>query len=848
MRDEASPIWDFRRNVAGKVVAFCKVCEDGMEQNATPSHCGRHEESQSHELALQHQQGQMQNQTLEPGVTDPDVNMPITDHDIVVDGLRHLLASLGGKSFPYPISNWQSNVQDNDNGSTSTLGIDWGLIELSGDTEFTPLADERAVASIANTILGRFELDLDALSDDEELERSDGGSDVKGGDEPQGRYGIIPHNQVNLLPNVLAVIANISLEQNGVHGILGKIEYVDYCPGTRIMLPVFKSSSPYQEMANPKVRPNLSFYPEDSGKKISEARQAARWLHEMPDDQLTPMHRIKNHDYYIYEPAMATSSIDGSVQHVVPVRWFSREGSIHAKCWRMIPVVTDQISGWRVIKTRTVEVSEAQFFKTFVEFQSDAALYNVPHPSLIIDVVNQSSAAGQTSPWKYTNPVLGNPWRAKAAGARVVSFPMWLYCDDTSGNISKKWNKHNSFLMTPAGLNQHESQKEYNIHFLATSNLAPPLEMMDGIVQQIETGQENGIWCWDIIYNEPVLAISEVLALLGDNPMQSKFACHIGLRGKFFCHACWAKGHSSEPESDTIPSSTQVIAENLNVGNDQAERRDDTNGIDEGAQSEDSAASIESTSGVKKGRAKHAVETMAQMVARVKAFMTIGRLRNKEETMKHLRSEFLLASTTVDKKTQIKDQRTETGIKDTFQLFFEEKLFDSFKNKRGYPARLQALDAQAKSMPANVMSPVWRIRGLDPHQDTPVEILHVVLLGFVKYLWRDLIQLQLKNKDDKKKNLITRLNSFDTNGLGISPLAGQTLVQYAGSLTGRDFRAIAQVAPFVVFDLVAPECFEIWKVLSKLVPLIWQPEIVDIDVYMELLTREINHFLACAAQ
>ena len=124
------------------------------------------------------------------------------------------------------------------------------------------------------------------------------------------------------------------------------------------------------------------------------------------------------------------------------------------------------------------------------------------------------------------------------------------------------------------------------------------------------------------------------------------------------------------------------------------------------------------------------------------------------------------------------------------------------------------------------------IEGLDPHQDTPVEILHVVLLGFIKYFWRDLIQNQLKNKDDKKDILIQRLSSFNTSGLNFSPLNGKTLVQYAGSLTGRDFRAISQVAPFVIYDLVPPECYDAWVALSKLVPLIWLPFIEDINEHI----------------
>lgn len=92
----------------------------------------------------------------------------------------------------------------------------------------------------------------------------------------------------------------------------------------------------------------------------------------------------------------------------------------------------------------------------------------------------------QLLPWTRSEPKTGNRWRAIANGARVYAFPIWLYCDDTSGNLSKKWNKHNSFLFTPAGLPRAHVHKEYNVHFLCTSNLAPPLEMLDGIVDELE--------------------------------------------------------------------------------------------------------------------------------------------------------------------------------------------------------------------------------------------------------------------------------------------------------------------------------------------------------------------------
>jgi hypothetical protein len=129
----------------------------------------------------------------------------------------------------------------------------------------------------------------------------------------------------------------------------------------------------------------------------------------------------------------------------------------------------------------------------------------------------------------------------------------------------------------------------------------------------------------------------------------------------------------------------------------------------------------------------------------------------------------------------------------------------------------------------------------DPHSDTPVEILHVILLGVVKYFWRDTV-LQFKSEDDKKR-LIAKLNSFEVSGLGIPRLAGHTLVTYAGSLTGRDFRAIAQAAPFALqgFKNISPQYLQLWASLGELVSLVWTPEIEEIDGYIVSLSSFITN-------
>lgn len=69
-------------------------------------------------------------------------------------------------------------------------------------------------------------------------------------------------------------------------------------------------------------------------------------------------------------------------------------------------------------------------------------------------------------------------------------------------------------------------------------------------------------------------------------------------------------------------------------------------------------------------------------------------------------------ASTLNTKTKVANMRTESGIKDTHQMFFLDKLFKSYKGKRGQQAKQDALNRELDTLPDVITSPVWRIKGL----------------------------------------------------------------------------------------------------------------------------------------
>jgi len=91
-------------------------------------------------------------------------------------------------------------------------------------------------------------------------------------------------------------------------------------------------------------------------------------------------------------------------------------------------------------------------------------------------------------------------------------------------------------------------------------------------------------------------------------------------------------------------------------------------------------------------------------------YSQVGQPRHKEETTAQLKSMFEEAAT-LDTKTKVQNMRTASGVKDTYQMFFLDKLFKSYQKKRGREPKQAALDKELESLPDIITSPVWRIKG-----------------------------------------------------------------------------------------------------------------------------------------
>eukprot|EP00731_Ephydatia_muelleri_P019835 Em0012g660a len=99
---------------------------------------------------------------------------------------------------------------------------------------------------------------------------------------------------------------------------------------------------------------------------------------------------------------------------------------------------------------------------------------------------------------------------------------------------------------------------------------------------------------------------------------------------------------------------------------------------------------------------------------------------------------------------------------------------------------------------------------IDLHRCTPVEVLHTLLLGPYKYLFRDLMG---RLTTVQRKEIQARISSFSFSGFDMK--LSRNVAKYFKSFVGRDFKILAQLALFVLPPYLTPGETEVWFALSK---------------------------------
>ncbi|KAH9821027.1 hypothetical protein DFH28DRAFT_923470 [Melampsora americana] len=540
-----------------------------------------------------------------------------------------------------------------------------------------------------------------------------------------------------------------------------------------------------QELANPMISPHIVFLPEEPMESpVTRFSQCQKWREAYAPDLRVQMIATKERHFYIYEPVQLVSQ-----QLVVPMFFFQRNGTILARCMPATVVADPGDSAYhKVIVSEDPPFDSPDFFtikcddfwKTFDEIE----LYR--------GCTLKSKSRDQLyyrSPMGVASHPIENQWRQKAQGKVIRHVPITLYSDDTSGNVSKKWNKHMSLYFTLSGLSPAFTNQEFNIHFLATSNCASALDLLDKVVDDINDLAVNGMVAYDHTLGEDVLAMVVVLCHLGDSPMHAEIS------------------NTLNPANTLTPCRMCDLQVKKMVDKQTAKYLRDFLGLDENY------------------RQAHLAK------------------RDWSET-KRLSHQIWKTAQNKYSKTLVENMIRDYGVRDTMSDYFikmVQKAHDS-RPPEVVEGICKDLDAD---LGERIFNPMLRLKGFDGHADTPVETLHVVLLGITKYLFRDLMKGLPSTKIGSPcyNDISARWRSFNTKGLNIPPINPNTLIQFYQSLVGKDFRTVLQTVPFVVFDHIPPEKRHVWTSLCLLGSYIFQTEIPDMERYLNELEIIIDSFL-----
>lgn len=350
----------------------------------------------------------------------------------------------------------------------------------------------------------------------------------------------------------------------------------------------------------------------------------------------------------------------------------------------------------------------------------------------------------------------------------VIMVSPWA--DDVSGNKSKQYNKHMNMYTGNGCLPGRLLQQEFHVHYISSSPHASSAEQFAAFRDNVKSTETKPVKAYNAATKRKCRCILRVPGLPADNPQQSEEASHMGSNANHPCRKCHWGGTAKEKETEQIYHECHLS----------------------------------------------------------------GALRSVGEIRENLQKQLQLAMRGDSK--GVENLQRATGTKDKIAQYWIEQLVAKFRDLKA-EGRQRTVDALAADVlqwfseqPGDKMNPLLDIAGLDPSQDTPLELLHTILLGVIKYIWH---HMNTEKWSDTDRHLLAvRLQSTDLTGLTVPPIRAAYMIQYKNNLIGKHFKTLMQILTFHVHDISTPEQFTLIKAAAELGARLWIPEIDDMDEYL----------------
>ncbi|KAF8143985.1 hypothetical protein K438DRAFT_1910992 [Mycena galopus ATCC 62051] len=565
------------------------------------------------------------------------------------------------------------------------------------------------------------------------------------------------------------------------------------------------------DWANPLVRKFIQVYPEVT-ERISELNHADKWMKEVDLDDLSPMwadwKSAAYKHFYIKELAQLKNS-----EFVVPMKWiiFNKEEYAEVYPVAHLPLVS---------------ISEAQIIDLNVTCQMDQFVIHdddlvriraldLKYNYLDLKESGVSLNFPDTSPeWARAMP---NPVCKLANGRPVFSIRIVPWSDNVSGNVSKQFNPHMNVYMVNGSLPHRKVTQEYFVRF-STSPHASSGEQLKALVEDL--GPKKYHDAYDCLLEQEILFRIYAHVLPADNPQQAESASNAGVHANLWCRYDKTGGTAAHRETNEgycalfklgVP---RKPAETIRIIKRQIWAA--CTGV------QDVVDEFQVSTGVKDKTALFWIEQLIPKAREMQKERFKQDPRPKNWDLKGAARKVV--------KTRIKD-------KIQWELYNwvirqPEARWSKLPKGSAERYRLRAGDHY------NIL---LKVQGLDPHQDSPCEILHSILLGDDKYIWHATNSAWNKIKEDQ---FALRLQSSSIDGLNLTSLRGRYIVKYKNALIGKHFKVLQQLGAFHLHeDLCGKNMFNLWKASGELGALLWYPEIRNQEQYLVDLQTCIDNVL-----